>query len=62
MDSEIAQHPRRVTAEFQDTQLSFVISRRASLTQLVEQLFVLKEAHGGLALWADVRISVASAP
>ena len=61
MDREIAQRPHRVTAVFLDSQLSFDISRRASLAQLVEQLSVLGEAHGGLPLSVDVRIAVASA-
>ena len=60
MDREIAQRPHRVTAVFQHTQLSFDISRGASLAQLVEQLSVLGEAHGGLPLSVDVRIAVES--
>ena len=62
MDRKIAQRPQRVTAVFQDAQLSFDISRGASLAQLVEQLSVLGEAHGGLPMSVDVRIAVASAP
>jgi hypothetical protein len=61
MDSEIPQRTHRVTAVFQDSQLSFDISRRASLAQLVKQLSVLGEAHRGLPLSVDVRIAVASA-
>ena len=62
MDREIAQRPHRVTAVFQDIQLSFDVLRGASLAQLVEQLSVLGEAHGGLPMSVDVRIAVASTP
>jgi hypothetical protein len=58
MDFETAQRPHRVTALFQDAQLSFDIARKATLAQLVEQLSVLGEAHGGLPLSVDVRIAV----
>ena len=43
MDFETAQRPHRVTALFQDAQLSFDIARKATLAQLVEQLSVLGE-------------------
>jgi hypothetical protein len=61
MDSEIPPRPHRVTAVFRDAQLSFDISRRAGLAQLVKQPSVLGETHGGLPLSVDVRIAVASA-
>ena len=60
MDLEKAERPHRVTVAFQDTRLSFDISRRATLAQLLEQLSVLGEAHGGLPLLVDVRIAVES--
>jgi len=60
MEMEKAERPHRVTAAFQDTRLSFDISRRATLAQLVEQLSVLGEAHGGLPLLVGVRIAVDS--
>jgi hypothetical protein len=60
MELEKAPRPHRVTAVFHDTQLSFDIARRATLAQLVEQLSVLGEAHGGLPLSVDVRIAVES--
>jgi hypothetical protein len=58
MDRKIAQRPHRVTAVFQDAQLSFDIAPRATLAQLVEELSVVGEAHGGLPLSVDVRIAV----
>ena len=58
MELEKAPCPHRVTAVFQDTQLSFNIARRATLAQLAEQLSVLGEAYGGLPLSVDVRIAV----
>jgi hypothetical protein len=60
MDRQIAQRPHRVAAMFQNARLSFDIERRATLAQLVEQLSVLGEAHGGLPLSVDVRIAVES--
>lgn len=60
MDQEIAQRAHRVTAVFQNAQLSFDIARRATLAQLVERLSVLGEAHDGLPLSVDVRIAVDS--
>jgi len=60
MELEKAPRPHRVTAVFQDTQLSFDIARRVTFAQLVEQLSLLGEAHGGLPLSVDVRIAVES--
>jgi hypothetical protein len=60
VDQEIAQRAHRVTAVFQNAQLSFDIARRATLAQLVERLSVLGEAHDGLPLSVDVRIAVDS--
>jgi hypothetical protein len=42
-------------------ELSFDIVRRATLAQLVEQLCLLGEAHGGLPLSVNIRIAVESA-
>jgi hypothetical protein len=58
MELEKAPRPHRVTAVFLDTQLSFDIARKATLAQLVAQLSVIGEAHGGLPLSVDVRIAV----
>jgi hypothetical protein len=58
MECEISQRPHRVTAMFPDTELSFNITREATLAELAEQLVLLGEAHGGLPLSVDVRIAV----
>jgi hypothetical protein len=58
MDSKPAQQPNRVTAMFQHATLSFDFERGATLEQLVEQLSILSELHGGLPLSVDVRVPV----
>jgi hypothetical protein len=58
MECEIAQRPHRVTAIFQDVELSFDMTRAATLAELAEQLSLLGEFHGGLPLSVDVRIAV----
>ena len=58
MDCKPAQQPNRVTAMFQNATLSFDIERGATLEQLVEQLSMLSELHGGLPLSVDVRVPI----
>jgi hypothetical protein len=53
-----AQRPHRVTAVFQDAELSFDIAGEATLAQLAEQLCMLGESHGGLPLSVDVRVAI----
>ena len=60
MDCGIAQRPHRVMAIFQNAELSFEIARRATLAELVEQLCLIGEAHGGLPLSVDIRIALDS--
>jgi hypothetical protein len=59
--NKIAQKPNRVTAVFQDSRLSFDLTRDATFAQLAERLGRLGEAHGGLPLTVDVRVPVDSA-
>jgi hypothetical protein len=47
-------------AIFQNAELSFEIARRATLAELVEQLCLIGEAHGGLPLSVDIRIALDS--
>jgi hypothetical protein len=53
-----AQKPNRVTAVFENTEFSFDVAHEATLAQLVEQLSMLAEVHGGLPLSVDVRVPV----
>jgi hypothetical protein len=56
-----SQRPARVTAVFQDAELSFELARGATLAQLAEQLSRLGEAHGGPPLSIDVRVPIEGA-
>jgi hypothetical protein len=58
MNCKSAERPHRVTAVFQDTELSFDIGREATLAQLAEQLCMLGEIHGGPPLSVDIRVAV----
>ena len=53
-----ARKPNRVTAIFENTKLSFDMARGATLAQLVEELSVLGEIHGGLPLSVDVSVPI----
>jgi len=53
-----AQRPNRVTAVFQDSRLSFDLTRGATFAQLAERLGRLGEAHGGLPLSVELRVPV----
>jgi hypothetical protein len=55
------QKPNRVTAVFENTELSFDMARGATFAQLVERLSILSEAHGGRPLSVDVRVPVGGA-
>jgi hypothetical protein len=54
------QRAHRVTAIFQDVELSFDFARDASLAKLAEQLCILGEIHGGLPLAVNVRLADAA--
>jgi hypothetical protein len=51
------QRAHRVTALFQDAELSFDFARDATLAKLAEELCIFGERHGGLPLAVNVRLA-----
>ena len=47
----------KVTAVFEDSDVSFLLPRDATLAELAERLVMMAEPHGGLPVAVDVRIS-----
>jgi len=56
--NKTVQRPNRVTAVFQDSRLSFDLTRGATFAQLAERLGRLGETHGGLPLSVELRVTV----
>ena len=56
MTGRTDQRAHRVTALFQDAELSFDFSRDATLAKLAEELCIFGERHGGLPLAVNVRL------
>ncbi len=61
MNGATVQRTHRVTAVFQDAELSFDLARDATMAKLAEQLCILGERHGGPPLAVNVRVAVETA-
>jgi hypothetical protein len=53
---KIGPRPNHVMAVFEDSYLSFVLPKGATLGDLAERLAVMAEPHGGLPTALDVRV------